>query len=205
MVRRTKADALTTKSALLDAAERLFSSLGVANTSMMQVAEAAGVTRGAIYHHFDNKLDLIDSLVERVRLPVDEMRDKLAQSYADNPLEQLRLRSMRIVQQVKYDDHMQALLNILFHKCEYVAETQPIHTRHLQGRNSCIDECERLILQAMSQGQVKPDLNARAVVLGMFGLIDGLMYNWLLDNSYFDIEQVAEQSIDSYLAGIRLS
>ncbi len=205
MVRRTKADALTTKSALLDAAERLFSSQGVANTSMMQVAEAAGVTRGAIYHHFDNKLDLIDSLVERVRLPVDEMRDKLAQSYADNPLEQLRLRSLRIVQQVKYDEHMQALLNILFHKCEYVADTQPIHARHLQGRNACIDECERLIQQAIAQHQVKPDLNPKAVVLGVFGLIDGLMYNWLLDTGYFDIEQVAEQSLDSYLAGIRLS
>lgn len=204
MVRRTKADALTTKSALLDAAERLFSSQGVANTSMMQVAEAAGVTRGAIYHHFDNKLDLIDSLVERVSLPVDEMREQLAQSYADNPLEQLRLRSLRIVHQVKYDDHMQALLNILFHKCEYVADTQPIHLRHLQGRNSCIEECVRLIEQAMAQGQVKPDLNAKSVVLGLFALIDGLIYNWLLDSDYFDVEQVAEQSLDSYLSGIRL-
>ena len=51
MVRRTKEDAMETRAKLLDAAEALFSENGVTQTSMMQVAEKAGVTRGAIYHH----------------------------------------------------------------------------------------------------------------------------------------------------------
>ena len=79
LVRRTKEDALATRSQLLDAAERVFSERGVTHTSMAQVAEAAGVTRGAIYHHFSNKMALIESLMERVRLPIDEMREQIAQ------------------------------------------------------------------------------------------------------------------------------
>ena len=48
MARRTKEDALATRHALLDAAERSFQVHGVARTSLAQIAEAAGLTRGAI-------------------------------------------------------------------------------------------------------------------------------------------------------------
>lgn len=203
MVRRTKADALTTKHELLDAAERLFSERGVSNTSMMQVAEAAGVTRGAIYHHFENKLDLIYALMERVSLPVDEMRDELRAQLPDEPLRQLRERCLHIVHQVQHDEHMRALVNILCHKCEYVEDTLPIHLRHLSGRNECIDECVKLIELAQQQGTVGAELDARTVVIGMFGLIDGLFYNWLLDTNYFDLSETAKHTLDTYLQGLQ--
>lgn len=203
MVRRTKADALTTKHELLDAAERLFSERGVSNTSMMQVAEAAGVTRGAIYHHFENKLDLIYALMERVSLPVDEMRNELRAQLPDEPLRQLRERCLHIVHQVQHNEHMRALVNILCHKCEYVEDTLPIHLRHLSGRNECIDECVKLIELAQQQGTVSTTLDARTVIIGMFGLIDGLFYNWLLDTNYFDLNETAKHTLDTYLQGLQ--
>ncbi|HET8817899.1 MAG TPA: TetR family transcriptional regulator [Pseudidiomarina sp.] len=202
MVRRTKEDALSTRNDLLDAAERLFSERGVATTSMMQVAEAAGVTRGAIYHHFENKLDLIESLMDRVKLPVDEMFEELAKSIPDDPLGQLKHRCLKIVKQVQDDQHTQALINILFHKCEYIDDVLPIHQRHLHGRNACIDECEKLIEHAIEKGQVSQNVKPRETVIGMFSLIDGLMYNWLLDRDYFNLEQVAKTSLDRYCASL---
>lgn len=203
MVRRTKADALTTKNELLDAAERLFSERGVSNTSMMQVAEAAGVTRGAIYHHFENKLDLIYALMERVSLPVDEMREELRAQLPDEPLRQLRERSLHIVHQVEHDPHMQALVNILCHKCEYVEDTLPIHLRHLSGRNECIDEFVKLFELAQQQGSVANTIQPRTAVIGLFALVDGLFYNWLLDTTYFNLSEAAERTIDAYLDGIK--
>lgn len=203
MVRRTKADALTTKNELLDAAERLFSERGVSNTSMMQVAEAAGVTRGAIYHHFENKLDLIYALMERVSLPVDEMRDELRAQLPDEPLRQLRERSLHVVHQVQHDPHMQALVNILCHKCEYVEDTLPIHLRHLSGRNECIEEFVKLVELAQQQGSVRTEVEPRTFVIGLFALVDGLFYNWLLDTDYFDLGSAAERTIDTYIAGIQ--
>ncbi len=202
MVRRTKADALTTRLELLDAAERLFSERGVSNTSMMQVAEAAGVTRGAIYHHFENKLALIYALMERVSLPVDEMRDALRKEHKNQPLLQLRERCLHIVHQVQNDPHMQALVNILCHKCEYVEDTLPIHLRHLSGRNECIDECVKLIELAQQQGSVREDIDPRLTIISIFALIDGLFYNWLLDPEYFDLMSAAGSGVDNYLQGI---
>ena len=203
MVRRTKADALATKSELLDAAERLFSAQGVSNTSMMQVAEAAGVTRGAIYHHFDNKLDLMDSMMERVRLPFDQMLEQTSQRHLDNPLALLRARLLNIVELLQRDPHTQSVINILFHICEYVDETLPIHFRHLRARNNCVDECTVLLQQAIERGQMPASANPAQIVVGMVAMIDGIIYNWLLDPDYFNVIEAAEQALDTFILGLQ--
>lgn len=55
-VRRTQADrSARTRSALVAAARELFAEQGFASTSRDAIAARAGVTRGALYHHFDSK------------------------------------------------------------------------------------------------------------------------------------------------------
>ena len=47
MVRKTKEDALATRDSILDSAEQLFVTQGVAHTTLQHIATAAGLTRGA--------------------------------------------------------------------------------------------------------------------------------------------------------------
>ena len=54
MARRTKEEALATRSHILDTAERLFEAHGVSRTSLHDIAQAAPDTR-AIYWHFDTR------------------------------------------------------------------------------------------------------------------------------------------------------
>ena len=48
------------------AAVRLFAAQGYANTSVQQIVEAAGVTKGAMYHYFESKDDLLFAIYERM-------------------------------------------------------------------------------------------------------------------------------------------
>ncbi len=50
---------------LLDAARRLFAADGYPATSLDDVVRAAGVTKGALYHHFEDKRDLFRAVFER--------------------------------------------------------------------------------------------------------------------------------------------
>src|SRR5690606_36475619 len=70
MVRRSKEDALATRTSLLDAAERAFLEKGVAGTSLNDIAVEAGTTRGAIYWHFRDKADLFNAMMQRVVMPL---------------------------------------------------------------------------------------------------------------------------------------
>ena len=68
MARRTKEDAIATRNGLLDAAELVFSEKGLSRASLSDIAQAAGATRGAIYWHFKDKVDLFNAMMERVTL-----------------------------------------------------------------------------------------------------------------------------------------
>src|SRR5437016_5521869 len=76
----------TTRRALVAAARRLFAERGYAETPTGAVVEAAGVTRGALYHHFRDKTalfravyeDLEGEVVARVVAGIEGITDPLA-------------------------------------------------------------------------------------------------------------------------------
>ncbi|GEK22339.1 TetR family transcriptional regulator [Cellulomonas xylanilytica] len=64
MARATKEQSEVTAAQIRTTARRLFADLGYADVSLERVAELAGVTRGAVYHHFGSKLGLFTAVVD---------------------------------------------------------------------------------------------------------------------------------------------
>jgi AcrR family transcriptional regulator len=61
-----------TRTALIHAARELFGEQGYADTSTDEVVVRAGVTKGALYHHFGGKEDLFRAVFEQVQLEVSD-------------------------------------------------------------------------------------------------------------------------------------
>lgn len=70
MPRRTRAESEATAEAVLTTAARLFAADGFAAVGLEAVARAAGVTRGAVYHHYPSKQALFLAVVRRVQADV---------------------------------------------------------------------------------------------------------------------------------------
>jgi AcrR family transcriptional regulator len=65
--RRTQAERTeATRAALIDAARRLFTERGYEAVGSEEIVRAAGVTRGALYHHFGGKPGLLEAAYERL-------------------------------------------------------------------------------------------------------------------------------------------
>lgn len=71
-----------TRERLLAAGRELFGERGYDGTSIEAILEAAGVARGALYHHFANKEELFDAVLER---GIAEMADGVAEAARDAP------------------------------------------------------------------------------------------------------------------------
>jgi AcrR family transcriptional regulator len=71
--RRTQAERSEgTREALIEAARPLFAEHGYAAVGTEEIVRAAGVTRGALYHHFGGKKDLFEAVYERVERELAE-------------------------------------------------------------------------------------------------------------------------------------
>lgn len=204
MVRRTKADALVTRNSLLDAAEHLFQAHGVSRTSLNDIANTAGTTRGAIYWHFKDKAALFNAMMERVTMPLEGALACAAgkAEAADNPLLSLRDSMMNALKQTATDEQTRRVFEVATHKVEYVSEMQAVRDRHLQVRNQCMAMTEKALREVVRREDIKLPMPLPNAALGLHVILDGLIQNWLLDPTAFDLEKCGRQTMDAYLTGL---
>jgi AcrR family transcriptional regulator len=73
-----------TRTALVSTARRLFAERGYADVSAAEIVTAAGLSRGALYHHYTDKADLFKAVLLEMEVELtDELRSVLAQ--VDDP------------------------------------------------------------------------------------------------------------------------
>ncbi|MBQ0931109.1 TetR family transcriptional regulator [Ideonella alba] len=194
MVRKSKADALVTRQQLLDAAEQVFLSQGVAGTSLQQVAAAAGLTRGAIYWHFEDKAALFTAMMDRVTLPCECAFDEARGATPGDPCATLLGMAMAPLRALSGHAQMQRVFRIAMHLTEYTGELAPVGERHRQAVAEFVQAME-LPCRALV-----PD--AHGAALGLFGLVDGLMRQWTMDPAAFDLVAVGERAVRAYVGGL---
>lgn len=202
-MRRTKEDALATRAALLDAAERVFQRQGVSGTSLADIAMEAGTTRGAIYWHFQDKADLYNAMIERVSLPLEHaLHDAAAED--DDPLPALRRALHRVLARIATDERTRRVIEVATHKVEYVDGLDAVRGRHLAVRDECLDDMRRVLARSARLRGARLPLPAAAAARGLHALVDGLIQNWMLDPSAFQLAQAGRQAIAAYLRGLGL-
>jgi AcrR family transcriptional regulator len=91
-IKRTQAErSEATRTALIAAARRLFAERGYAGVGTEEIVRAAGVTRGALYHHFAGKRELFEAVYEQIEI---ELAERIAagalEANATSPLEAMR-------------------------------------------------------------------------------------------------------------------
>lgn len=201
MARRTKEEALATRHRLLDAAEILFQSQGVSRTSLQQIAEQAGATRGAIYWHFKDKADLFNAMMERVRLPL-EAAARFVDHPGQDPLDVIENGIVGALRQVTTDPQVRRVFEIATHKVEYAGETASLQLRHLEGRDACIADFEKALRLAARRAHLRLALPAAMAAQGLHALISGLIQNWLLAPEAFALVPTGRRTFNIYLAGL---
>jgi TetR/AcrR family acrAB operon transcriptional repressor len=203
MARCTKEEAQETRSRILDAAEEVFYAQGVTRTSLAEVAQAANVTRGAIYWHFKNKSDLFVAMCERVRLPMEAMVKASGNEIENDPLGQLRNNCVFILRETMLNEHSRKVFGIIFHKCEFVDAADPIQIRQQESFHTGTINFERIMRNAVKKGQLPANLDTQLAATLFHASLSGLLNNWLFSPGTFDLASDAEKLIDACIDMIK--
>ncbi|SUW64547.1 Probable acrEF/envCD operon repressor [Buttiauxella agrestis] len=199
MARKTKADALKTRQHLLDVAITLFAKNGVSTTTLADIADAAGMTRGAIYWHFDSKVSLFNEIWNIQSCIALEIRRKLKIQNPDNDLKLLREIIIETLKFISTDRRQHELLQILYHTCEFNGEMyseREIRERYWFNR----ERMKKLLRNCISKGQIPVNTNVELTITIVHGYLSGIVKNWLMQPENLNLYEQAPDVVDSLIA-----
>jgi AcrR family transcriptional regulator len=201
IMKRTQEEAAQTRQSLLDAALTTFSRQGFAATRLEDVAEAAGVTRGAIYHHFGGKTELFLALIEDASSRGSSViGDAIAQGGSFTAITRRVLeRTLTLLE----DDHrFREITALSLFNAGGLPELEPfVRLRREQARTQ-VEQIAGFFQAGIDQGMLRGDLPAEAMARAYLGLQNGLAMLWLSNPGLFSIKNEAGRFAEVFLSGV---
>lgn len=198
MARKTKEEARETREAILDAAIHVFFENGVSSSSLNDIAQHAGVTRGAVYWHFKNKRDIFDALHERLHQSfLDILAPRLDHVEAD-PVAQLKRLHLDLMQGIHTDELKKRTLTVFLLKCEYSGDMKDFlmqqETSKLKSFQLFVEFFRKAQAEKRLPDRHPPDIVARACHCFM----SGLLYEYLRFPGIIDFGKHVEPVIEAF-------
>ena len=201
MARKTKEDAQKTYQALLEAAQRLFIKQGIAKTTLNHIAKDAGMTRGALYWHFENKDALILALWEDGAGSLNHEITNALENLKDNkqPAEIFREIMRSMINAVLDDPKLSQSLKIIMNCVEITDEETPLRGYLQEKHGSYYTSMTIAIEYLKSQSLLKVELAAETISAGLLSYIYGLVHSHLEPTQLINLERDGIDLIDLYL------
>ena len=195
-MRKTKTEALKTKEHLMLAALETFYQKGIARTSLNEIAQAAGVTRGALYWHFKNKEDLFDALFQRI---CDDIENCMHQDATDSDEQEwplFRRTLMHFFTRLQTNDIHYKFHSILFLKCEHTEQNEAVIAIAKKHQSLWREKIVAVLTDAVQQKALADNLDIDMAVIFIKSSLDGLIWRWLSSGQGFDLAQTAPRMIE---------
>jgi len=199
MMRNTREEARRTRERLLDAAIAVFSAHGVARPSLSELGERIGMTRGAVYVHFRNKVDVLIGLFERERFPWHAIGTSANEAAGRDALQALRVALVELLRYASATPKRVRTLNLLFHKVELSSENARLVRRLRAAKEEGDQRIGQLLALAAKQRRVRLDLDIALATRFVATGINGAIWNWSFEPAAFDIAADAERVVDALL------
>lgn len=188
--------AATTRRLLLDAALDLFSTLGFSQTSVQQIVDQAGVTKGAFYHHFESKQQVLLLLHDQF------LDDELARCQA---IVEQRLSSEESLRRII----VELVLSVEEHQpavSVWIREWRFLDPDHLAVVRPKRDALERILIDVITDGiasaEFKDVREARMIAFGIVGMCSWV-HEWYQPQGRVSGSAIGEIYADLVLAGLR--
>jgi AcrR family transcriptional regulator len=177
---------------LLDVAISVFAAHGYHQTTMNQVAEAAGVTKPVLYQHFTSKQELFAEVLRDLGGQLEEVIGK-ATSTATSPRNQVRA---GFVAYFRFVTEERDALELLFGAD---SRQEPEFVQIQRSLRASIAEATAALIDV--EGLDRDD--RRFLAQGIVGIAEATSRHWLVEGGGGDPEVVAEAAADLAWGGLR--
>jgi AcrR family transcriptional regulator len=186
---------------ILEAAFAEFSRNGYAVTTLDQIAERAGVTKGTIYVYFENKEHLFISMVREITKTTLDIVHGMFESHEGSTADLLRAQFSFIYQHIVEDRRRREVVRMLIAEApRFPALADRYHDEILRP---CLDMLRQAIQRGIDRGEIRNTsiINSPQVVIAPIALVD--LWMMMFDKRQpLDLKAYFEAHLDLVLNGI---
>lgn len=173
MARKTKEATLETITAILNAAEEVFVTHGVAKATIEQIATGAGLSKGAVYGHFKDKIEVCVAVCARALIPLSQITTPARPQ--ETHLETLYRWGVDYMELYFNSPAYRNVGEILYVKCENSPEFEPIQKIRAIWEKRAFRATGMMLRTAIAAGELPPGSNARLANIYLHSILDGLV------------------------------
>jgi TetR/AcrR family transcriptional regulator, acrAB operon repressor len=200
MARKTREEAAQTRQRILDAARQLFHRQGIALTTLEHIARHAGVTRGAVYWHFEDKSGIVFALRELLtRTMTDQVYSIMLDECLEDPLSGLEKAINNIFIILNSNVEVREILAIWLMQGVLVKELAEANDVVVKCHKEFIAKLEQVYERARQKEVLRIGLSPLIQALETDAFVVGLIRNWLLDACQVGIRERCAAIIEEHI------
>ena len=196
-MRKTKEEAEKTRSKILKSALKVFLKNGYSKTSLSDIAENAGYTRGAVYWHFKDKSEILEVLISKFHDRFSSKQQDILESSLDA--------------MAKINEMININLPLLYHNKEFRDFIELTwfkteidqHPGLLEGKTAITETFNntitKLLREASSQGSLRKDIDPETTALTITSIINGIYRGYFVLPDKLNSEKTGRKIIEDYL------
>jgi AcrR family transcriptional regulator len=160
---------------ILDAAVRVFANQGFHACRVSDIADEAGVAYGLVYHYFDSKDEVLNTLfLERWDVMLELIRDVDQRQIP--PREKLREITSFIVDSYRHDPDLMKVIIV-----EVTRAANSFGRTHLAKIREAYEGIAEIVEKAQREGAFTSEVTAQFGAMAFYGAIEQVLTGWIFD------------------------
>ena len=200
-MRRTKEDTLLTKKQIIENAVKLFLQRGFSATTLDEIAQISNVTRGAVYWHFNDKLDIVNELIETEHQNFKQLLNKLFNKNTP-PLRKIEKIIKEIVLHFYDNKSFQDFIELTWFKIEY-SQLSRLRSSKAELTDYFIENFNRVVIEAQKAGEIKKVVKSSEITITIVNMINGMYRLFFIFPKQINTKNKAMRFFKSYLSLIK--
>ena len=190
-----KKNSRNTKGKIVSAAWQLFYRQGYDDTTIDEIVEASGTSRGSFYHYFEGKDALLSSLSYLFDEKYEELTETMDMSLS--PIDKLIFLNQELFGMIENTVSVDLLCQL------FSSQLVPKGERHLLNTNRTYYKLLRQItIEGQDLGLFKENLSVNDITKAYAMFERGLMYDWCLCNGDYSLCQYSAMMLPLFLKGL---
>ena len=192
----TKKSKNSTKSKIVSAAWKLFYEQGYDDTTVEEIVEASGTSKGSFYHYFEGKDALLGSLAMIFDEKYEELRPTL--DFSQNAVELLIFINHELFVMIDNSVSIELLARLFSTQLTTRGE------KHLLDRSRTYFKLlQQIVRQGLERGELRGDMTVNEIVNAYAMFERALMYDWCLSGGEYALAQHGARLLPLFLEGFR--